>query len=266
MENTPTATSTEVMKKNVLFEVTPLSKVLAAIVFIIMPFLGFWLGVQYASVDTVDVQTSPLPTSNVDHMSSSSSAAVQENSETMGFLVKDGKVYYKTEQTEKDKRSIEINILDASTLTSLNKTTKDNPLGLLYAKDNDTVVVGDHLGTALEIPDADPATFTILAENFARDDRSVFVVVETGGGMAFEPRVIKIADADPASFTVLSSGYAKDAKRVYFSAWNQYEAQVVANADPATFYITEIESTSGLGFKAKDASNFFDFGSIDKAN
>jgi len=44
MENTPVADEVVVSKKNVLFEVTTLSKTLAAILFIILPFVGFWVG------------------------------------------------------------------------------------------------------------------------------------------------------------------------------------------------------------------------------
>jgi len=47
MENTPIVNEVVVPKKNILFEVTTLSKILAAILFIILPFVGFWVGYNY---------------------------------------------------------------------------------------------------------------------------------------------------------------------------------------------------------------------------
>ncbi len=47
MENTPIVDEVVVPKKNILFEVTTLSKVLAAVLFIILPFVGFWVGLNY---------------------------------------------------------------------------------------------------------------------------------------------------------------------------------------------------------------------------
>lgn len=48
MENTPVADGVTAPKRNVLFEVTIVSKTLAAILFIILPFLGGWIGWQYS--------------------------------------------------------------------------------------------------------------------------------------------------------------------------------------------------------------------------
>ena len=45
-------------KKNILFSVTPLSKYLALALFIILPFLGFWLGTLYAPVQYASSETS----------------------------------------------------------------------------------------------------------------------------------------------------------------------------------------------------------------
>ena len=47
MENTPVVDEVVVPKKNILFEVTTVSKVLAAILFITLPFVGFWIGYTY---------------------------------------------------------------------------------------------------------------------------------------------------------------------------------------------------------------------------
>lgn len=57
MENTPMVDEVIVPKKNILFEVTTLSKTLAAILFIILPFVGFWVGYNYDSTAKVAENT-----------------------------------------------------------------------------------------------------------------------------------------------------------------------------------------------------------------
>lgn len=62
MENTPVADEVAVPKKNVLFEVTPVSRVLATILFIILPFVGFWIGYTYGSNNSItNVSTTVAP-------------------------------------------------------------------------------------------------------------------------------------------------------------------------------------------------------------
>ncbi len=62
MENTPVVDEVVVPKKNVLFEVTTVSKVLAAILFITLPFVGFWIGTKYTNEIYSDVQLVTVPT------------------------------------------------------------------------------------------------------------------------------------------------------------------------------------------------------------
>ena len=49
MENSPIVAGANVTKKNILFEVTTLSKTLTAVLFIILPFFGFIIGNHLAS-------------------------------------------------------------------------------------------------------------------------------------------------------------------------------------------------------------------------
>ena len=61
MENIPVETEIVVPKKHVLFEVTPVPRVLAAILFIILPFVGFWIGTKYSKEINSDVQMVTTP-------------------------------------------------------------------------------------------------------------------------------------------------------------------------------------------------------------
>lgn len=61
MGNTPLINEEVVPKKNALFEVTTVSKALAAVLFIILPFIGFWIGMQFRT-QTPMVDTIPTPT------------------------------------------------------------------------------------------------------------------------------------------------------------------------------------------------------------
>ena len=61
MENIPAVDDIVVPKKNVLFEVTTISKVLAAVLFIILPFVGFWVGYNFNTHSiTTPVSTTPI--------------------------------------------------------------------------------------------------------------------------------------------------------------------------------------------------------------
>lgn len=64
MEDTPLAVGTMTPKKNVLFEVTPVSKALAAVLFIILPFAGFWVGLNYNNGEVIQEGNTPPTHSN----------------------------------------------------------------------------------------------------------------------------------------------------------------------------------------------------------
>lgn len=65
MENTPIVDEVVVPKKNVLFEVTTLSKTLAAILFITLPFVGFWIGYTYNNTEVKENIISPIENPSV---------------------------------------------------------------------------------------------------------------------------------------------------------------------------------------------------------
>ncbi len=63
MENMPIVDENVAPKKNVLFEVTTVSKSLAAILFVILPFVGFWIGTKYSKEINSEVQIVTIPSS-----------------------------------------------------------------------------------------------------------------------------------------------------------------------------------------------------------
>lgn len=89
-----------------------------------------------------------------------------------------------------------------------------NTNAYLYTKHSHTVAVNH-----APIAGADPASFQVIREPFARDDRHLFYFTD------------EITGADAASFQVLDGPYAKDARRAY------WKAQPIAGADPATFRV-----------------------------
>ncbi len=60
MENTPVVDEVVVPKKNVLFEVTSTSKVLAGVLFITLPFVGGWIGYIYGSNNSITEVTANI--------------------------------------------------------------------------------------------------------------------------------------------------------------------------------------------------------------
>jgi hypothetical protein len=61
MENTPVVVEVAESKKNFLFEVTTVSKTLAALLFITLPFAGFWIGTKYSINPENYIYTSTIP-------------------------------------------------------------------------------------------------------------------------------------------------------------------------------------------------------------
>lgn len=116
---------------------------------------------------------------------------------------------------------------------------------------------------------ADPKTFVILDENFAKDDNNVFcrgknfgadgksfVILDRPGFAKDKDRVYlydRIIDADPNTFSFVGTfGLAKDKNRVYYN-------DMVIEADPNTFEIINLDK-AGLNFQPiflKDKSRVY---------
>ena len=82
------------------------------------------------------------------------------------------------------------------------------------------------------VPGSDGATFTALADHYARDGASAFYASLLYATDSSPERLhsVRIAGADVASFTALDDGYARDARRLYF------EGSAIAPA-PAVFEV-----------------------------
>ena len=68
MENTPVVDEIVVPKKNVLFETTPTSRVLAGVLFIALPFIGGWIGYIYGSNNSINEITTNIEPSTSDQI------------------------------------------------------------------------------------------------------------------------------------------------------------------------------------------------------
>lgn len=69
MENNTLKTNSPVVpvqKKNVLFEITPLSKIVAGVLFVVLPFIGAWIGWQYGVSQNTEDLTFSTPDTTED--------------------------------------------------------------------------------------------------------------------------------------------------------------------------------------------------------
>lgn len=82
MENTPVVDEVVVPKKNILFEVTPASRVLAGVLFIALPFIGGWIGYTYGSNNSItEVTTNIHPDTPVQIATPQSNSEISTASE-----------------------------------------------------------------------------------------------------------------------------------------------------------------------------------------
>lgn len=140
------------------------------------------------------------------------------------------------------------------------------PLSEQYTRDKDSVyfkIISPGEFLVVRLPNADPASFEVLATHLARDRNHVWyydriqggidpaTVESVDGGQAFKDKDSvhygdrRIVGADPAGFRHLGSAYFADRGRVY---WGDVP---VAGADPAGMQVL------GGSFVAKDESNVY---------
>ncbi len=273
-ELTSTTTSASCPWYQPLCRVTPVSKYLAMIIFIMLPFVGGYVGYQYAltTVKPAVMSESVLgelvnaPEESQDFNNNYDSDSLQKpwitDQVNHEFRLEDGNVVFSTRGDAARVTTHIVESLDPKTFQSLNEIS--GQFELLYAKDDNNVVVSDG-GVVLEIPGADVATFEVLGSVFSRDAKYVYMTFDVFGGVNYEPRVEKVNKADSLTFQVLKSGYAKDKNQVYFIA-NGNSIEIVKMADPETFFVTDVPSDRAPydeSYKAKDAYNTFDWGEIE---
>jgi hypothetical protein len=147
-----------------------------------------------------------------------------------------------------DERSVRTNTAevkgaDVSTFMALDRGIRTIPGGVFphiliasgYAKDKNRAYFCDD-GNAMPVVKADPASFEVLAESFAGDERSVF------WGRASLPK------ADRPNWQRLAGAFSTDGTRVYSRNY------IVEGADPSTFVVYP-DRLDGFSY-ARD-KNFF---------
>lgn len=80
MENQPENLQQTVPQINILFQVTPFSRAFAGMLIVVLPFLGFWVGIQYSdsAVEAVPVNIVQAPETKTDALETLPSANVDE--------------------------------------------------------------------------------------------------------------------------------------------------------------------------------------------
>ncbi len=125
----PENTNQEIDQKNSVFKVTPLSKYLAMILFIAMPFIGGWIGYQYASEKVVEVER--MASDNLE----AETASVEDIPEIEKVDNNDG-IYSPDGQILDDK-----DLYDQTGLPYVTTFSRKYPLYVLGGADSDTFTI-----------------------------------------------------------------------------------------------------------------------------
>lgn len=228
-----------VKSKSVWFTVTPYSKYAAMVLFIVMPFLGVWVGYYYAPSKTILIEKT-IPVKKLTEANQNQSpTSLQTSSKINLSPIKD--IYYEDE---------------------------DQVFAYLYGGEfNDLVPL-----------DVDKNTFEVLDSGFSRDKENLYypandswiaekaycldISSNTGedcyeGSLEYSAPTI-IPNADPESFTKINESYFKDNNQVYILMNPSKDAAplvafIIEGANPDSFepiYQTNVKLS-------KDSSNVF---------
>lgn len=221
MDNTPVADEDVAPKKNVLFEVTPASRVLAGVLFIALPFIGGYIGYTYGKNITVNeipttfvkntqnkITTSELDgevdivTDTTTQEGLNTASATPNSMSQFAFTIKKDGVYVNQAKVPSE------NTGDWEDFILL--AGGYGPIGMWYGKDSKNVYCGSSEASIL--PNAEPESFEVIE--------------------------IQLGD-----FT-----FAKDKNYVYLGC------KVLEGADPATF---RIERTTENGYRMLDVNKIW---------
>lgn len=217
----------EVEQKSPVNQVTPLSKYLALALFVTLPFLGGWIGYEYAPekiimIETVVVKEPKALSANTEVNTVATNLenlqlekrfwqSICEEGIQKRFLINDENVYYENKI-----------ISGADLETFLVIPTPPAPCEEVYAMDatqvfyKDKVILGAN-PNKFRIYDSEWLGWRVLGP-YSRDDKNVY----------YEDR--RIYEADTKSFTAFYEGkYASDDNAVYL------DGVIVEGADPKTF-------------------------------
>lgn len=213
----------QVTQTSQLHQVTPLSKYLAMALFIILPFLGGWIGYMFAPEKVVEVEI-------VRYVEEESHSQSSEQGNENQFISIGGDYYVsKSHSTDKDKIFYKNNYFLGTT----------SPDGKYVQKEHIVYV---------EIPEADLDTFEVDGNHssYAMDKNNVYFFWRTPFESSPNDGVRIISVADPASFEAkivrlfqVSQGNAyqgwisRDKNNVY------YRDDVIEGADPDTYFVSE---------------------------
>lgn len=225
-------------------QVTPLSKYLATTLFIAMPFVGGWIGYQYAPEKVVEVEKvanvtvdTVLTKDNVAHIADTHWDGV--------YNIINGDVYYTDESTNIINMS-DVYIIDTDSFQPLNTDVEPSAASIgyrvPYAKDNKSVFMGPY-----RISNADPQTF-----EFGLVDKPWSYVWSKDKNNVYFKGVL-VRSAEPETFEVITEGSQKDCG--YLGYGNDkyhiyYGTEVIFLADPITFVVLP-------GGYSKDEKNTF---------
>lgn len=170
--------------------------------------------------------------------------------------------------------------VDVKTFILISTTASCN-----YQKDQNNV----YYGGSFVVSGADPKTFEVIANNYAKDSKNVYAMRTPIVGADPKTAVFyksaagrdnleeclkdkngvyidgeKITNADPSTFIYLVNGYSKDKNSVYYDGGNGNATEnsykpysPVQGVDLKTF-----EVIGGSGDYAKDKTNVYSFGKI----
>jgi len=206
----------EIIPQSQFTSVTKFSKYSALLLFILLPFIGGWVGYTYAPGKVVEIEKF-VEVVKIDGTDSKVEDINQADADMMSSSYRSlGGLYFK-------------NIND----------------GFIYFSKTGAPTVADYM----LITQADPDTFEVYKDNlpYARDKNSVYFITSDDYFAAYPVYALKtINDADPETFKVnlvddfpipqgngFQSLLTKDKNNVY------YQDKVFENADPDTFVITQ---------------------------
>jgi hypothetical protein len=175
------------LKRN-LATVTPLSKILAMVIFIVLPFVGVYIGYTFAPEKVVEVER-----------------AIE-------------KVVESQVAQDIDSKAVEYQIFTASEEYQESRifTNEVTPLPILHSQQGfifmNRVPVGDRVMVhKLNVPDFEGGySYEAVDPQYVKSSARVLFI----GLYGYKPRIVD--GADPATFVPLESGFMRDANSVFY--------------------------------------------------
>lgn len=223
---------TQTEPKSTLHQVTPLSKYLALALFVILPFIGGWIGYTYApikveevekivykEIETAETQPDSIP-------SDSKSFPVNDIFWDLEIYLSDSRLYWKHDY--QDKWSVQ-EIISPETLQYV---------GFGVFKDDLKIYSLGYLsGTEDLSPNEQIEIVSEKGQDLIVNGNKVFALVSE---MSL-PVLAEIEGIDAKEFEVIGGGYVKDAASVFFMGANTWRLEF-ANPDVFETYLPDSEN------------------------